>query len=167
MSHMPGARRPHAKSDSGFTLFEVMCAVLIFGILSAAAVTSLRGWSEAHDQSGTAAEIQAVMRETQQRAVTEGRNMCVDFSVGAQTYSVYRGACDSAARVILQGPIHPQGGKSRITSPSFNGPSGISTGVTFAPRGTAWPGSVRILRSDSDRVWTVALEGLTGRVSRA
>lgn len=135
--------------------------------MASTAVTSLRGWTAAHDQSGTAAQIQAVMRETQQRAVTEGRSMCVDFDVVAQAYSVYRGSCDSAAKVVLQGPIRPQGGGSHIASPSFNGPSGISTGVTFLPRGTAWPGSVKVTRENSEREWTVAIEGLTGRVSRA
>ena len=162
----PGPAR-FAGPDAGFTLVEMCFATLVFGVLAATATVELKGWADAHDQSGTAAEIQAVMRETQQKAVTEGRSMCVDFSTSAQTYSVYRGSCDSSTKVILHGPIHPQGSKSRIAEPSFNGPLGISTGVTFAPRGTAWPGTVRVIRAGSGRVWTVALEGLTGRVSRA
>lgn len=172
MQHMP-ARRPTApprartRHDGGFTLIECAVAITIAGTVAATAVTSMRGWQDAHDHAGTAAQIQGVMREAQQKAVTEGRPMCVDFDTGAQTYNMYRGMCDDVAKVMLQGPIGVQGGKTRITSPSFNGPSGISTGATFAPRGTAWPGTVRVTRTGATKVWTLALEGLTGRASRA
>jgi type II secretory pathway pseudopilin PulG len=160
-------RFPRARTDAGFTLVEACWTTAIFGVLAAASVTSLRGWTEAHDHAGTAARMQVVLRETQQRAVTEGRPMCVEFDTAAQAYNVYRGACDSGDKIILEGPIRPQGSGPRITSPSFNGPSGPTSGVTFAPRGTAWPGTVRVTRPGSDRVWTVGVEGLTGRVSRA
>lgn len=167
MPDMPVTRRSPGRPDRGFTLVEVCWVTVIAGIVATTAVTRLQGWTDAHDHSGTAAQIQGLLREAQQKAVTEGRPMCVDFDIPAQAYSLYRGTCDDPAKVVLQGPIAPQGPKTRLSSPSFNGPDGISTGATFAPRGTAWPGSVRLTRTDSAKVWTLSLEGLTGRVSRA
>jgi type II secretory pathway pseudopilin PulG len=165
---MPAIRRTPGAPDRGLTLVEVCWVTLLVGIVAATSVTKLQGWTDAHDHSGTAAQIEGLLREAQQKAVTEGRPMCVDFDVVAQAYSLYRGSCDDAEKVVLQGPIHTQGSKVRISSPSFNGPGAqIFTGVTFAPRGTAWPGTVKVTRTDSSKVWTLALEGLTGRVSRA
>jgi prepilin-type N-terminal cleavage/methylation domain-containing protein len=163
-----------ACSAAGFTLVEVLGALLIFGILSGIGVTNLRSWTKAHEHSGTAAAIQSVLREAQQRAVTEGRASCVDFNVAAQTYAMYRGACNETGRQLLQAPLRTSASYVRLASPSFVGRSTAtppvpftSTGVTFFPRGTAWPGSVQVTRTGASKVWTISVEGLTGRVTRA
>jgi hypothetical protein len=139
----------------------------IFGILCAVSVGGFRQWWQSHEQSGTAAGIQSLLRETQQRAVTEGRSMCVQFNVATQTYAMYRGACDDVAPapLLLQGPVHTASPNVRIAAASFTGPAGATSGVTFMARGTAWPGSVQVLRDGSSTVHTVSVEGLTGRVS--
>jgi prepilin-type N-terminal cleavage/methylation domain-containing protein len=162
-----GSLTEKSSADSGFTLLELMCALAIFGVLSAISVGGLRQWTQAHEQAGTAAGIQSVLRETQQRAVTEGRSMCVNFNVAAQTYAIYRGACNdlAPAPVLVAGPLHTASPRVRIAAASFTGPAGTTTGVTFKARGTAWPGSVQVLRDGSSAVHTVSVEGLTGRVS--
>lgn len=152
---------------AGFTLIEVMWTLAIFGILAGISVGSLQKWTKAHEHSGTATGIQSVLREAQQRAVTEGRATCVNFDVTAQTYAMYRGACNDVARVLLQGPLRTDASHVRLASPSFVGVSGPTTGVTFKPRGTAWPGSVQVTRTGSSKAYTVSVEGLTGRVTRA
>lgn len=171
MRKVPGHARlrctvARPRECAGFTLVELMFTVLIFGIISAIAVTGLRSWTRAHQQNGTAAGVQSVLREAQQRAVTEGRATCVNFDVAAQTYAMYRGACDDATRVLLQS-LRTDATVVRLASPSFVGPSGSTSGVTFKPRGTAWPGTVQVTRTGSSKVWTVSVEGLTGRVTRA
>jgi prepilin-type N-terminal cleavage/methylation domain-containing protein len=162
-----GGRTVRATSDSGFTLLELICVLAVFGVLAAISVGGLRQWAQAHEESGTAAGIQSVLRETQQRAVTEGRSMCVNFNVAAQTYSIYRGACNDVipAPVLVAGPLHTAGINVRIAAATFTGPAGTTTGVTFKARGTAWPGSVQVVRQGSPTVHTVSVEGLTGRVS--
>lgn len=152
---------------SGFTLIEVMWTVLVFGVIAGTSVTGVRGWTNAREHTGTAAGIQSVLREAQQRAVTEGRAMCVDFDVAAQTYGMYRDACGDLDRALLQGPLRTDGRHVRIASPTFVDSSGTGTGVTFRPRGTASAGSVQVVRVGSSKVWTVSVEGLSGRVSRA
>lgn len=160
----PNRRRDHG--DGGFTLVEMMWSIAIFGVLAAISVGGLRGWTQAREHSGTAAAVQSLLREAQQRAVTEGRATCVSFDVGTQAYAMYRGSCDDPTRVLLQ-TRHPDAGRVRLAAPAFVGPSGSTPGVTFKPRGTAWPGSVQVTRTGSGKIYTVSVEGLTGRVSRA
>ncbi|WP_293767460.1 type II secretion system protein [Sporichthya sp.] len=150
----------------GFTLIELCMAMSIFGLLAAISVGGLKGWTQAREHAGTAAAVQSLLREAQQRAVTEGRATCVTFDVGTQAYTMYRGACDDPARVVLE-TRRPDAARVRLAAPAFLGPSGPTPGVTFKPRGTAWPGSVQVTRTGSAKVYTLSVEGLTGRVSRA
>jgi hypothetical protein len=89
----------------------------------------------------------------------------VSFRVVENDYTVYRGACNDSAKVTVVGPVVSDSAKVRLTAPSFAGPSGSSTGVTFSAHGTAWPGSVKLTRAGSTKAYTLTVEGLTGRVS--
>ncbi|MGQ0626166.1 MAG: GspH/FimT family pseudopilin [Sporichthyaceae bacterium] len=154
------------RTDLGITLIEVCWAMAIAGILAATALTSMNGWVAASNHTSTTAGLEALLRETQQRAVTEGRTLCVAFDLTAQHYDVYRGECGGASLTHLRGPMRPDGGAT-ISSASFTNSAGSTAGVTFYPRGTASPGAATIVRGGSDRVDTLLVDGLTGRVSRA
>jgi prepilin-type N-terminal cleavage/methylation domain-containing protein len=152
-------------SAPGFTLIELCAAMSIFGILAAISVNSLHGWMAASRQTATTSSLEALLRETQQRAVTEGRTLCVDFDLGTQTWAVLRGTCGTSGQVSLQGPLRPESGV-RVTSAAFATGATTLDGVTFFPRGTAAPGSLTVTRSGSSRTDTLRVDGLTGRVSR-
>lgn len=152
--------------DSGFTLIEVLVTIALMGVLMAFALSGWSSWAAARGHSGTAQEIQSLLRQTQQRAVTEGRSMCVAFDTAAHQYTVFRGACDEAGKVRVQGPFATSDGRVRLQSPSFtSSTSSGNTGVTFRARGSAWPGEVRIARTGAAKVYILRVEGLTGRVS--
>jgi prepilin-type N-terminal cleavage/methylation domain-containing protein len=159
---------PRRHGEAGFTVLELTCVMAMLGVLAAISVGGLRGWSQAREHAGTAAAIQSVLREAQQRAVTEGRATCVDFAVAAQTYTVYRATCESIdpSTRPVEGPLSTDAHHVRIADPAF-GPSGSGSGVTFKPRGTASGGSVTVLRDGSATVYTVSVDALTGRISRA
>jgi prepilin-type N-terminal cleavage/methylation domain-containing protein len=154
------------RGTEGFTLIELCWTIAIFGLLAAISVGGFHRWTQAREHSGTAVAVQSLLREAQQRAVTEGRATCVSFDVGTQVYAMYRGSCDDPTRVVLQ-TRRPDSGNVHLAAPAFVGPSGPTPAVTFKPRGTAWPGSVQVTRAGSGKVYTVSVEGLTGRVSRA
>ncbi len=158
--------RSHPTSSDGFTLVEVCWTMAIFGVLAGVAVTSLHGWTAAERQRATAAAIEAALRETQQRSVTESRTLCVDFDLSAESFSVLRGACASAGQVRIEGPVRPEKGVDLLSASFTSGGGGTTTGVTFYPRGTASQGTVSLTRANSDHVDHLAVDGLTGRVSR-
>lgn len=163
---MRTAAPPHLDrgAPAGFTLVEMCWAMAIFFILAAIAITPMTRWMAGERQGSTSSSLAALLRETQQRAVTEGRAICVDFDLTAQTYAVLRGTCGSVGAVTLQGPMRPDDGV-RVDSAAFSTGGSTADGVTFFPRGTATPGALTIVRAGSDRVDTLVVEGLTGRVS--
>lgn len=155
----------HQDPDSGFTLIEVLVTLVLLGLMMAIAVTGWSSWASASAHSGAAREIQTVLRQAHQQAITQGRAMCVWFDVAANSYTVYRGACDDAAKQQVVGPYQTDDPAVELAGPAFTAPSGTSAGVTFYARGTAWPGQVSVTRSGSGTVYALKVEGLTGRVS--
>lgn len=153
------------RHDSGFTLIEVVVTTALLGIMMAIAVSGWGSWARANEQSGTARQIQSVLRQAQQRAVTEGRAMCVRFDTASDEYTVFRGTCDAADKVVVEGPMDTSSPAVHLVAPSFQSSTGSRPGVSFAARGTAWPGEVRVTRDGSSKVYTLKVEGLTGRVS--
>ena len=149
--------------DDGFTLVELLVVIGLLGMMMAIALGAWGRWAEASAHSGTAREVQSLMRSAHQRAVTEGRAMCVAFDLGADEYALYRGACESSSRQVVRGPMGPGSAKVHLDAPTFTGP--VSSGATFYERGTATAGSIRVRRSGSTKVYTVSVERLTGRVS--
>ena len=152
--------------DEGITLVEVLVTISLMSIMMAIAVSGWSAWGRASEHSGTARELQSVMRQAQQRAVTEGRATCVWFDTTANSYSIYRGRCSESSKTLVTGPVPTGHDSIRITDPSFTSAAGTPmAGVTFQGRGTGSPGTVKILRDGSSKVYTIKVEGLTGRVS--
>ena len=148
--------------DDGYTLIEVMVVVALLGVLMTITVNRYDHWQAASDQSGTASEIEALLRSTHQRAITEGIALCVLFDTADDRYAVHRGGC-AAPGVVVDGPRDVAGHGTHLASPSFAGSGGA--GVVFYARGTATGGSLQVTRDGSSRVYTVHVEQLTGRVT--
>jgi type II secretion system protein H len=154
-------RRPR---DAGFTLTELVVVIGMTGVLMAITVFGYVGWTRASAQDGAASTLQGVLRQAQQRAVSDGWATCVLFDENAGSWTLYRGACGATVST-LEGPREVADGV-RITEATFAATTGApTTGVTFSARGTATPGRVRLGREGSDRIVTVTVEGLTGRVT--
>lgn len=164
--------------DGGFTLVEIMVTLALFGVLAAMAVSGTRSLVAAEGQRGTADSVASTIRNAQVRAVTEGKAMCLTFDVAADTYTLLRfvvppssatgptvTACGGVTEKV-NGPIKVEDGRVDITSAAFTAPDGsVGTGITFRAAGSASPGTVKIARGGSSKVYTLTVEGLTGRVS--
>ena len=153
--------------DGGFTLIELLVTMTLMGIMMAIAVSGYSSWAKASQQSGAAHELQSLLRNTQQRAITEGQSMCVQFDTGANTYTIFRGRCVAPVETV-QGATKAASGSVRLAAPSFTppGPPPVAdqAAVEFTSRGTAWPGSVKFTRAGATDQ-TITVEGLTGRAT--
>jgi prepilin-type N-terminal cleavage/methylation domain-containing protein len=157
-----------SRRDSGFSLIEVLVTISLLVVLLAISIAGWSSWSKARQQSGTATELQSTLRQTQQRAVTEGTSMCVTFAT--TSYTVWRGACTGStpsAATRVEGPVKAGSGV-QIAS------ADVPQGVTFTARGTSKGGvgdstrsTLTVTRTGSPKVYTLQVEGFTGRVSLA
>lgn len=167
--------RTRRSSDSGFTLIEMLVAMAIFSIVAVTAVMGLRSYQRSQELAGTAHGVVSALRNVAERAQSEGRTYCVRFATSASSWSVWRYSCDStyttsngtpAKQVLTNQRV--QGSNVVIGNASFDPGVGVGacTGalacVYFYPRGTASNGSLQV--SQGSRVYTVKVEGLTGRV---
>ena len=168
--------------DAGFTLIEMLTTMAIAALLMATAAWALRAYSESQAEKGTANRLLTSMRDTAQRAQSEGRVYCISFD-SAKSWTVWRYSCTTWTGVSVQGGTITN---SKVASSSPDGKAFISAvslpAVTtagfsancragslgcayFFPRGTSSTGTVVVSRSGSSRTYTVKLEGLTSRAS--
>lgn len=161
------------RSDQGVTLLELMVTLSIASVLMAIGILAMHSYLVAHRELGTASDVRSALRSAGERALSEGRTYCVSFTT--TTWAVYRSDCTVSANKV-EGPYQVEDQSITLTSITFAAPAtpvpGQNTACPaaghcayFYPRGTALPGSLHITRSG--KTYTVAVEGLTGRVSVA
>ena len=159
-------------SDSGFTLIEVLVAITLMGILMAIAVMGFSHYSSAHQEAGTARSLQSALRQAQERAVSDGRAVCVKFD--DVSWSVWRTACNSTTGQHLDGPtttesvdVHLQGlsGSELVFTPRGTASwSTLSTDAVDPLCGSVKAFAVKVTRSDSTKTYRLCIPALTGRV---
>jgi prepilin-type N-terminal cleavage/methylation domain-containing protein len=155
-----------SRRDSGFTLIEMMVVVGLVSLLAALGVGAWKSWTIAHAQQGAATDLQTILRQTQVRAVTEGQNFCVKFDTTANSYTVYRYACAPTGNVKVGGPYNLGDARLQLSNVVFDSVApATNTQLTFKASGTATPGGLQVTRTGSTKIYTLDVEGLTGRVS--
>lgn len=77
----------------GFSLVEICGVTAVVGVVTAAALTLVPSWLDNAHQTASTTSLVALLRDTQQRAVADGRTMCVDLDLAARAWSVRRGVC--------------------------------------------------------------------------
>lgn len=162
--------------SAGFTLVELLVAMVLFGLTATMGAWGLRAYQNAQDQRGSADAVASALRNAAERAQSEGRTYCVSFDTD-RSWSVWRYSCDptwtsgtaSALRVSQDQRVH--GGQVVLGGFTFAAgvgvgscPAGAGRCAYFYPRGTANGGSLTVGRAGAGTVDTVTLEGLTSRV---
>lgn len=152
-------------AEQGFTLVEVLVVVALMGVSATIVVSGFQSYARSAEHSGTRSDVVSALRAAHQRALTEATVYCVRFAADNKSWTTYRGTC--SAGTVVKGPEDVGGAQVSLSDVSFlhsDGSSG-SRDVEFTARGTASKGSLKVVRSDSSKTYTVSVEGLTARVS--
>jgi type II secretion system protein H len=153
-------RVPH-RDDSGFTLVELLVAIVLFGIVVGLAVAPYSAYRLRQQHIGTARELVAFLRRAQVRSVAEETPYRVDFT--STQASMYR---SNGASWVLAQTTKPSTSRVTYSGASFlQQAGGSAASVTFYAKGSADKGSVTVVRSGSTKTYTISVEGLTARVS--
>lgn len=158
---MESRRRPDR--DAGFTLIEVLSAMVLFGILVAIVVGPYMRYHKAQQHVGSMRNVVSALRSAQVASVAENSIYRVDFT--STTASSYRNNALSGTWTLVTS-VKVNDTSVTLTDPAFTAIDGTpSTSCYFYPRGAASDGTVKVIRSGSSKVYTVDVERLTARVS--
>src|SRR5947209_16631555 len=81
----------HRDADSGFSLIELLTAMVLAGVLMTIGMFALRGYLLSSRESGTATDIRSTLRQAGERSLSEGRTYCVAFT--STSWSLYKADC--------------------------------------------------------------------------
>ena len=158
-------RTRQSSRDAGFTLVELMVTLTLAGVLLALGTMPLKNYAQAQSHAGSARTVVEVMRNAQVRSVAEGTT----YKVVLEAHQVRVFRADGGVfgtTPLLSTPIDP---RVTLTGPSFTKAASAGGGPTtdgyFYPRGNASKGQLTVVRVGSAKVYTIAVEGLTARVS--
>ena len=123
-----GNGRSVISNRNGFTLVELVLALLFFAIVTAIALPSFRGYIENTKLKAAARQIVSDMAEAQQRAKAENAQYRITLSLDpANTYTVERVTAPAATQTRT---LAEHGGGIRIAATTFT-----ANEVNFLARG--------------------------------
>jgi len=145
----------------------------LMGIVMSIGILAMRNFLMSNREAGTANGVRSALRNASESSLSQGRTYCVSFT--STTWTVYKADCTVSANKV-SGPFKVDDPSITLSSISFPAPGTPVPNQTtacptasrcayFYPRGTALPGSLRVVRSG--KTYTLNVEGLTSRVSMA
>lgn len=147
------------RDDGGFSLIEVLVAMVVMGILIGLVVGPWSAYNAAHNEVGSERDLIAELRSVQQLAMTHNTTFRVDFT--AQQAQVMRW---SGSAYATYSQLAPSASNVHYANAAFTGTSQTGPSAYFFANGTATPGSVQVIRDGNAKVYRVLVDGLTARV---
>ncbi len=155
--------RVRTSQDRGFTLIEVLMAMLLFGILCALAVGPFRSYGHTQAHKTTTRAVVSSLRNAQVSAVAENVTYRVDVAGDGRSLTVFR---VEAGGDVARSTVTVDDAKVSLSDAQFLATDGsVGTSIYFYPRGSASRGRLFVVRDDRDARYAVRVEGLTARVS--
>ena len=171
------------RREEGFTLIEVLTAIVIAAILMTLVATALRGYWLTRSLHDGAEEIVTGLRHLQERSVSDSHPLVYGawFKVGSSDWGSVRfdpkdpsvstdDQCVSVGAHTLPGGVEVESVSFSDVSPQTSTcaaavPAGSEVAFFFA-RGTATGGTIRLLQPAKSTTEDLTVSSLTGRVER-
>ncbi len=152
MSHVAGRRF----LQPGFTLVELVMAIVIIGILAVAAVPRFFD-SSVFQSRGFADQVQASLRFAQKAAIAQNRFVCATFTTNSVTLTI---GTTAACGTALQSPA---GGAYVITAPSGISFAAVPAAFNFSALGVPSVAQTINVTGAANTI-TITIEAETGYV---
>jgi MSHA pilin protein MshC len=142
-------------NQRGFTLVELIMAMVIIGILAAVAAPRFFN-ANVFQSRGFADQVQATLRYAQKEAIAQHRNVCVTYTLPAPSSITLRiASLSGAASPCNTNLISPAGGAYVITAPA---------GIAFAALPTAFIYDA-LGRPNPSALPTISIVGATNSIT--
>jgi type II secretion system protein H len=151
-------------STKGFTLIETMIVLGIIGVVSAIALFGWRGYQDNANLRTAAREIMADIAICKKKAVSEGLQYRITFSLTLNNYQIERGTASGTPYTTVQTKsptVFGAGSGLAVNSANFAG----APLILFFTRGTISPGTV-VLRNRKGSLATITIN-FTGKTYAA
>jgi prepilin-type N-terminal cleavage/methylation domain-containing protein len=168
------------KDQDGFTLVELMVVLALGAVLVGLSASALRNYWFTQALEGSTAQVMSQMRQVQQRTDSESAPLVygVRFEVGTPNWAVVRYDPKSATTPdddeCTQIAAHQFSDGVSISGATFDAPPGAvvlskcpqssQVFAMFFARGTATQGTVTLRHELTERIRTISVLPLTGRV---
>ena len=167
--------------EGGFSLLELLAAIVLLGILLTLGAFALKNFWMRRSLDGSTKQVTAQLRQMQQRAVAESHPLIygAGFTEGSPTYTLLKydpaatsSKCETLTTVPLEDGVKVAAATSFASSPYITlsecDPAAGDQFVFFFARGTATGGTLKLthegLVGTSQDTTTIKVTNLTGRV---
>jgi type II secretion system protein H len=153
------ARQLASAARAGFTYIELLIVLVVLGVLALGAVGRFGSYTTGRRLASAAGRVAADLRLAQRAAYTAGASRAVDFSLGANRYTVESQASldRAAADYVVDLSAEPYG--VQLQSANFGG----QARVAFNGYGQPQAGGVVVVALHGS-VATVTVDAATGEV---
>lgn len=154
------------RKEDGFSLIELLVVMALISALATISMLSFTSYRRASEWRGAARETVAILRNAQQRAVTEAQTY--ECRVTANMLEIYRAGTKQRDYRLPGNVEYVFSGTSHGKTHGFRDPNtsgGYISSCFLYARGSANGGLLGVRRKDNAKETDVTLESFTARVS--
>ncbi len=151
--------------SAGFSLTELMVALVIFGIMTAVALPGLNKFLRSLDLNGQVQQTATMIRVVRQRAITENNNYLLTWDDAVHGFGWYDDDNNNGVKDVTEKrkDATPYAAWITITDSGTN-PFASNT-TTFFPNGSASQSGTKIFTNSDGYVRTLSIVRPTGMVT--
>jgi len=149
------------KKENGFSIFDLMVAIAIIGVVSAASVPSLKQWSRNYNVQSSATDLYAHMQMAKLGAVKENKSWTIHFNSGVLLGYEVRNSAGKTVKTVdfrarYSGEIQYE---DPTASKTYDAPT-----IAFNPNGLSGIGHAYISNKSKSSYYRVGMLYATGSV---